>query len=189
MAFDPHTGSCRGRSRTEDDMRFRALLIAALALVGCIDDGTSRATTNGFGPTTPSSPMPPIPAQLPATRIDSISARATGWLWVIVIDRSGVCIDDVVIEIVSGQGKGFSGKPLATCDVWDLDGGYFLFGLVPGESLTIRASAPGYLDGEKAFVPASAEFPQASFITLSELSGPPSIPLGQPTLDYRGSPP
>jgi len=170
-------------------MRFRALLFAVLALVGCIDDGTSRAATNGFGPTAPSSPMPPIPAQLPATRIDSISARATGWLWVVVIDRSGVCIDDVVIEIVSGQGKGFSGKPLATCDVWDLDGGYFLFGLVPGESLTIRASAPGYLDGEKAFFPASAEFPQASFITLSELSGPPSIPLGQPTLDHRGSPP
>jgi hypothetical protein len=171
-------------------MGYRPLLFAVLMLVGCIDDGLSGVPANGFVPTTPASPLPSMPpAQAPATRIDSISARATGWLWVMVIDRSGVCIDGAVIEIVSGQGRGFSGKPLATCDAWDWDGGYFLFGLVPGESITIRASAPGYVDGENAFFPASAEFPQASFITLAELSSPPSIPVGAPLLDLRGTPP
>ena len=111
--------------------------------------------------------MPPIPAQIPSAQIDA-SARATGWLWVTVLDGGGACVDGAVIEIVSGQGKGLKGTPLATCDAWDMEGGYFIYGLIPGESLTIRASATGYQDGEKTFLPSSAEHPQASIIKLSE---------------------
>ena len=101
-----------------------------------------------------------------------------------VIDGSGVCIDGAVIEIVSGQGKGFKGTPSAACDVWDYDGGYFIYGLIPGDSLTIRALAAGYQDSEVTFLPVTAESAHASFITLSPLSAPPAIPLGQPTLDH-----
>jgi hypothetical protein len=100
-----------------------------------------------------------------------------------VIDYTGICIEGAVIEIVSGQGKGFKGTPSATCDAWDYDGGYFIYGLVLGDSLTIRASAAGYLDSEVTLLPATAESAHASFIRLSPLSAPPSIPLGQPTLD------
>lgn len=163
-------------------MRYGLQLLAALALVGCIDS-VSSTPTDGVGPTelTPFNPMPPIAGQIPSAQIDA-SAKATGWLWVTVLDGGGPCIDGAVIEIVSGQGKGLKGTPLASCDAWNMVGGYFIYGLIPGVSLTIRASATGYQDGEKTFLPSSAEYPQASIIELSELYGQPSIPLGDPML-------
>ncbi len=162
-------------------MRYGPLLFAALLCSGCRSDGISRAPTNGFVPTAPAPPLQTPPGSIPVV---TISGTAAGWLWVMVMDGSGVCIDGAAIEIVSGQGKGFKGTPSASCDAWDWDGGYMIYGLVPGESLTIRASAAGYIDSEKTFFPAGAESQQASFITLSKLYGQPSIPLGAPTLDY-----
>lgn len=165
-------------------MRYGPLLIAAFAFSGCLGRDTLRTPANEYvltGPE-PSRPMPPIPA-LPSARVDA-SAKATGWLWVMVIDGSGPCIDGAVIEIVSGQGKGLKGTPMGNCDVWDFEGGYFIYGLVPGQSLTIRASAPEYQDSEMTFLPSSAESPQVSIITLSTLYGQPSISRGEPTLDF-----
>lgn len=162
-------------------MRYGPLLFAALLCSGCRGDGISRGPTNGFVPTTPVPPLQTPPGSVPVV---TISGTAAGWLWVMVMDGSGTCIDGAVIEIVSGQGKGFKGTPSASCDVWDLDGGYIIYGLVPGGSLTIRASAPGYMDSEKTFLAAGAESQQASIITLARLNGQPSIPLGDPTLDY-----
>ena len=152
-------------------MRYGPLLLAALAFSGCIGSDTLRIPANEYGPTgaEPSRPMPPISASIPSARVDA-SPTATGWLWVMVIDNSGSCIDGAAIEIVSGQGKGISGTPSAHCDAWDPEGGFFLYGLIPGQPLTIRASAPGYWDSEKTFLPSSAENPQASFITALEAS-------------------
>lgn len=148
------------------------LPLAVLVLVACSGD---RTTATGR-------PPPPSIAA-PSAQIDSTSDRATGWLWVMVLDPSGVCVDGAVIEIVSGQGKGLEGAPLATCDAWNWEGGYLIYGLDPGESLTIHASASGYQDGEKTFLPSTAERPQASTITLSKLNEQPSMSIGDPALE------
>ena len=151
-------------------------------LVGCRGDGTAPNQLGSIGR------PPPPPIQAPSTNIDSISVNATGWLWVMVEDDSGVCIDGAVIEIVSGQGAGFKGTQAAGCDVWDdWEGGYLIYGLVPGDSVRLRASAPGYQDGEKAFLPSRAERPEVSEMLLAKQSGSPSIPVAQPTLDLRPS--
>jgi hypothetical protein len=164
-------------------MRCVLLLLSTLVLCACGGDGISRTPPTGFVPTTPTPPSTP-PAASP-TPVDTISPTASGWLWVMVIDASGMCIDGAVIEVVSGQGKGFTGTPAATCDAWNPFGGYILYGLVPDDSLTMRASAPGFLDSEKLLYTSGAECCQASYIRLSKLYGPPSIPVGQPTLDLR----
>jgi hypothetical protein len=155
-------------------MRYGPLFLAALVLVACSGDRTFLTATG----------RPPPPAvAAPSAQIDSTSDRATGWLWLMVVDPFEVCVDGAVVEIASGPGKGLKGTPLASCDAWDWEGGFLIYGLVPGDSITIRASASGYQDAEKTFVPSTAERPQVSTITLSKLDGqPPSIPLGEQTL-------
>ena len=161
-------------------MRYGVLFFAALLLASCSGGGLARAPSNGFVPTAPTPPTKTAPAAKPAP-VDTIFATAKGWLQVMVIDNSGGCIDDAVIEIVSGPGTGFSGKQSAQCDVWDPWGGYFLYGLIVAEPIVIRASAPGYASAEATFHPSDDPNQSGYFIELSR-SGPPSIPLGPPLL-------
>jgi len=162
-------------------MRYGPLLFAALVLSSCSGGETSHTPLTGFVPVAPTAPPPPPPAPTP-TPADTIFATATGWLQVMVISNSGACIDGAVIEIVSGPGTGFSGKQSAACSVWDPWAGYFLYGLVVAEPIIIRASAPGYGIAESTFYPSADPGQSGYFIALSSV-GPPSIPLGDPTLE------
>lgn len=162
-------------------MRYGSLLLAALILSACSGGESAHTPPTGFVQVAPTAPPPPPPAPTP-TPADTIFPTAAGWLQVMVIRSTGACIDDAVIEIVSGPGTGFSGKQSAECSVWDPWAGYFLYGLVVAEPIIIRASAPGYGSAESTFYPSADPGQSGYFITLSR-AGAPSIPLGTPALE------
>lgn len=73
-------------------------------------------------------------------------------LWGFVADPSGVCIEGATVEVVGGQGLGQ--KVLQDpCNVWSYGGGFVIRDLIPGVSVTLRASAPGWRPEEETFFP------------------------------------
>ena len=115
----------------------RILSIAAIAIAaGCSsDEGT------GMGP----GPAPGEPPVVPATT----------FLWVMVVEDSGVCIPGATIRALQGQRAGESFTQKTPCDAWAYDGGVLFENLRIGEEMTLQATAPGYLAQEKRVVPTS----------------------------------
>jgi len=126
-------------------------ILAALMAVSCGGDTLSSAEMYGSGSSSPPRASSDTPAA--TTPADTISRAASGWLWLMAVDGRGVCIENAGFEIVSGQGAGLTRTQSANCDAWSYDGGYMLYGLVPGSPMKIRASATGYLAVEKTVVP------------------------------------
>jgi hypothetical protein len=123
-------------------MRFaRSFVLVTLALSGCSGDSSQPL------PTAPSfTQSPPLPTGQPGQR---------AWLWGMVVDKYGTCIEGAVVHVVSGQRAGESREQVTRCDVWDIVPGFQFDNLVPGVEMTLRATAPGYASKEQTFVPHS----------------------------------
>lgn len=100
-------------------------------------------------------PSPPSPVPSPP-----------GFLWVMAVDGSGICVADATVEVVRGQGVGQIATQSTPCAIWDYDGGIFFLGLTPGVEMTLRASAPGYAAQEKTVTPTSG----GGTVTVIQLS-------------------
>ena len=117
-------------------MKFALPVFVALTLFGCSQEGT------------PTAPNPPVTTDSP-----TLTQGALTWLWGMVIDPSGVCIEDAMVEVVCGQAKGQSVMQETPCDAWGYYGGFVFNDLVPGVEMTLRASAPGWSTEEQTVVP------------------------------------
>jgi hypothetical protein len=85
----------------------------------------------------------------------SPAAPATNFLWVMVVDASGVCIPGATIRVILGQRMGESFTQKTPCDAWAYDGGVLFENVTVGAEMTLQATAPGYLTQEKMIVPTS----------------------------------
>jgi hypothetical protein len=79
-----------------------------------------------------------------------------------VVDQSGVCIDGASVRVVRGQRLGADASQEMPCDVWAYSGGFMFRNLTPGIEMTIRASAPGYIDEERTITPSTG--PQTAYL-------------------------
>jgi uncharacterized protein (DUF39 family) len=70
-----------------------------------------------------------------------------------VVEDSGICIDDAAIQVIAGQAVGQIGTQREKCDAWSYSGGVIFRDLTPGVAITLRASASGYAPQEKTVVP------------------------------------
>lgn len=114
------------------------------------------------GQTLPAGPTPELrsPVDRPAP------ARAT--IAVMAVQENGICIEDAVLDIVSGQRAGEHYAPQGFCDAWWI-GGFELRDLEPGVDLTLRFSAPGYASTEWTVAPVASYSYKATIIQLSKV--------------------
>ena len=117
-------------------MRFALLVLATLTLVGCSQNSPQR------------SPVAPSPSPVPTA-----GPGNSTFVWAMVVDEGGACIDGATIQVVGGQSAGVSVPQTTPCDVWDADGGVYFKDLAPGVAMTLRATAPGWTPLEKVVVP------------------------------------
>ena len=75
------------------------------------------------------------------------------WIWVMVVDSTGVCIPGATVQIVAGQAVGNPTTQETPCTVWDYEGGIEYHNLIAGVSMTLRAAAAGYAAEEKTITP------------------------------------
>jgi hypothetical protein len=130
-------------------MKVLLTIAAALLAIGC-----SQAPVRS--PTSPSFPLPP--------RTPSPGPSPDTFLPAMVVDRTGSCIVGAIVEVVRGQRAGASATQLVRCDVWDV--GDIVFNhLTPGVEMTLRATAPGYVESEKTLIPTTGE-QQVNIFTL-----------------------
>ena len=127
-------------------MRLALVIFMFAALFGCAE------TRNPTGPAAP-------PVQTPAPEPGSTPTpppppTASGWVWVMVVEESGICIDQATVRVIAGQQLGASREQDGYCDAWWV-GGVVFQNLVPGEPMTLRVSAPRYLDVEITVIPAT----------------------------------
>lgn len=128
-------------------MRFAAIICLTLSIVGCSQNNTQRSPT---APTAPvaTSPPPPPPPQQPSNRYA---------LWGVVVTPSGVCIEGATVEVVSGpELLGQKVTQTLPCDLRRSVGG-FEFDDVPPATMSLRASAPGYVSQEQTVEPGLLE--------------------------------
>lgn len=115
------------------------VLLALPVIYACGSDGR----TNGLDG---ESPLLPGPGPL---------AVVSG----MVVKDDGMCIDSASVRVIQGQGLDRSAAQRTPCDVTANEGGFVLTDLTPGLTMTIRATAPGYLSLDKTITPTLA--PQA----------------------------
>jgi hypothetical protein len=101
------------------------LLLAALLLVGCGDNGTLD----------PAGDLPLLPPTV---------FTGGGFVWGHVVMDSGVCIPGAVVEIVAGPGAGRKMVQQTPCDAWSYGDGFAFDGLPLGAKIRLEASARGY---------------------------------------------
>jgi hypothetical protein len=120
-----------------------SVVVVALTIVGCSQNVTPPTAPPAADSPAPAPPAPPTPT-------------GPGLLWGFVVEDSGVCISDAIVEIVRGTGSGQSAKQTTPCSAWDYDRGFLFKDLIAGTELTVRASAPGYRTAEQTFMASSA---------------------------------
>jgi len=142
-------------------MKFGVTLLVIVALAGCSRESVSRIPTAASPVAAPAPPDAPSASPAPAT--------GSALLWVMVIEKSGGCIEGATIQIVRAEGAGQAIPQSTPCGAWDYDGGLLLTDLTPGVELTLRGAASGYAPREMSFLPFSMPGTyQAVFITLSK---------------------
>ena len=114
-------------------MRLAATVVAAFTFSACAGD---------TGPPTPSAPNVPTPVPSGAAFIRGM-----------IVKESGVCIEGATVRVVRGQRAGESRTQTTPCATWDIEGGFEFRGLTAGVEMTVRASAPGYVDEEQTVIP------------------------------------
>ena len=117
-------------------MKTALTILSALTMLGCSPEHVQRL------PTTPE-----LPNQPPNQPVSPV------WLWGMVVEDNGVCIEGATVTVVRGQGVGQSIKQTTPCDAWAYDGGFVFRDLAPGVEMTLRASASGYTAEEKTVAP------------------------------------
>ena len=125
-------------------MKLAAIVLAAFTLSAC--SGDSRSYGGGVRGNPVAPPVPIVPESPPAP-------NASGWLWGFVVKDSGVCIEDAIVRVVQGQHVGDSVAQSTPCDAWAYGGGFYFGKLTPGVAVTLRASAPGYVDEDVTMMP------------------------------------
>ncbi len=124
-------------------LRSLPVVLASVIVAGC----------SAGGPTGPDSPL-------------ASTAQAPVRLWGMVVDATGACVADAIVEVVAGQHAGQRVTQTTPCGVWDEDGGFVFDDLTAGVGMLLRASAAGWRTDEKAVTP-HAGAQQAVFLTLS----------------------
>jgi hypothetical protein len=119
-------------------MRYARALFAAVILLGCSEQA---------GPLLPTG----LPPDAPAPPIQSTTKT---FLWGMVIENSGGCIDGATVAVIAGQGLGRTAAQQTPCGAWDYDGGFQFTDLTAGVQMTLRVSAPGYAVKDTTLIPA-----------------------------------
>ena len=70
-----------------------------------------------------------------------------------IIERSGVCIVGASVRVLDGQRAGVSMTQETPCDAWAYSGGFEFDSLTAGIPMTLRVSAPGYVDLDATVTP------------------------------------
>jgi hypothetical protein len=112
-------------------MKSARTFLAAVALWGCAQP----------------EPTAPSPPENPPTGSSDV------WIWLMVVDQSGVCIPGATIQVVAGQDVGEPVTQETPCDAWAYSGGVEYHNLTAGVRMTLRATAPGYAAEEKTITP------------------------------------
>lgn len=144
--------------------------VAAGLLTAAICVGCNGVDTSVTGPATTSLTSPaPVPSPAPApTPSPGPPAPATGVLWGMVLEGSGICIENATVQVVSGERQGESQVQETPCDAWAYGGGFFFKNLTPDVPMTLRASAPGWTTQERTFMPFTGAYSAVS-LTLSRV--------------------
>jgi hypothetical protein len=127
-------------------MKLALVTLTLAALIGCAE------TRSATGPTAPPvqtpAPNPGSPPTSPPT------PTASAWVWVMVVEESGICIDKATVRVIAGQQVGASATQVqdGSCNAWWF-GGVMFRDLIPGQPMTLRVSAPGYLDVDVTVIP------------------------------------
>ena len=126
-------------------MKLALVMLTLAALSGCAEMRS---------PTGPAAPPVQTPAPDPGSAPTSPPPRVSAWVWVMVVDDSGLCIDKATVRVIAGQQVGASATQVqdGTCDAWWF-GGVEFRNLIPGLPMTLRVSAPGYLDVDVTVIP------------------------------------
>jgi hypothetical protein len=115
--------------------------LAAVALWGCAQSEPTSSQPRGT-----ESPPSTAPENPPTGSSDV-------WIWLMVIDRTGVCISGATTEVVAGQHTGQPVTQQTPCDAWAYSGGVEYHELTAGVPMTIRATAPGYATEDTTITP------------------------------------
>ena len=91
----------------------------------------------------------------PSNEVTAAVGGTPTWLWGMVVDERGVCIDGGTVEVIGGQRLGETITQETPCDAWSYSGGFVFHNLTPGVEMIIRASAPGYVPLVKTVRPYS----------------------------------
>jgi|RhiMetdeSRZDD1v2_1073273.scaffolds.fasta_scaffold2485797_1 hypothetical protein len=129
-------------------MKLAAIVLAVFTLSACAGD---------TGPHAPPAPNEIVSTPFPAAR---------AFLWGMIVEDSGVCIEGATVRVVRGQRAGESMTQTTPCDAWSF-GGFTFRDLTPGVEMTLRASAPGYADEEQTVRPSSG--PQQAMLFTPRL--------------------
>ena len=96
----------------------------------------------------------PTPTPLPNTNSQSVTLSARGFVWILAVDSSGVCVDGATAEVIAGQRSGETKGQVTPCDAWSfVNGGVFWADLAPQETMTIRLSAPSRVSTDRTLTP------------------------------------
>jgi hypothetical protein len=129
-------------------MRHGIPLLALSVVIGCAGD---RITSGTDVP----GPLPPGPGPL-------------AQVWGMVVDENGACIPNASVRVVQGQALDSSAQQAVPCDVSAGYGGFVLSNLTAGLSMTIRATAAGYLSLDKVITPSLGPQPVVLFAPRKE---------------------
>ena len=122
-------------------MKVGPALCAAFTLFGCSSCGS-----------TPTAPMPPVEG---ASAAPTPSASTIS-LWGFVVEPSGACVEDAIVEVVRGSAQGQRVAQETPCDAWSYGNGFVFRDLTSGGEMTLRASAPGWSTEEQQVVPGNS---------------------------------
>jgi len=126
----------------EIPMRLLALILVAVAASACAKDSDPAPTVRY--PTAPNAPAPP-PASNPSSGLTFLVG--------LVIEDTGACIIGASVRVLDGQRAGERKLQETPCDVWGYSGGFEFDSLTPGLPMTLRASAPDYVDLDTTLYP------------------------------------
>jgi len=115
-------------------MYSKAMVLVAFTVAACSGESVTPL------PTVPNPPVPPVPS-------------GSTFLWGMVIEQSGICIPDARVRVVAGQRAGENLTQVTPCDAWGYGAGFVFNPVTAGVPMTLRISAPGYVDLDTTLTP------------------------------------